>query len=184
MTMRSTTLRDSLVPHAMPRCAVALMFCCGARYDDSLSVRLGPPILETALRWPQDTSSVWLGDRAIMRRIVVRQKQYLWQRAHRHAEDVCFELLTIYAEGMKKSPLRLVFNQNEEWLAGSHAAGCLLAVRTKQQFNLNRPAVVAALIERMLDLGWSPETDSTPRDVENAFEILQEANAPYDMLSV
>ena len=66
----------------------------------------------------------------------------------------------------------MVFRQNDEWEAGYPDAGVLWSKVDSRTFNLNHPAVVAAIVTHMLENGWAPETSTSPLDVSDGFEIL------------
>ncbi len=123
-----------------------------------------------------------------MRRIVVDEQTYLWRRRHHHAESpegaMCEEILTLYAQGFGKSALRLVFKGDAEWGAGDFDAGVIYARHGTLSYNLNRPAVVAALIRYMLQQGWLPQRERTPRIEAQAIPLLELSRAPLERVSV
>lgn len=122
----------------------------------------------------------------VMRRIVVDEQTYLWRRRHRHVDTQggagCEEILTVYAEGFGKSALRLVFISDAEWGAGDFDAGVIYARHDKLSYNLNRPAVIAALIRHMRQQGWQPQRERTPRIEAQAIPLLALSHAPREKL--
>jgi len=120
----------------------------------------------------------------VMRRIVVDEQTYLWRRRHRRTSGPegagCEEILTVYAEGFGKSALRLVFTSDAEWGAGDFDAGVIYARHNKLSYNLNRPAVVTALIRHMREQGWQPQRERTPRIEAQAIPLLELSRAPQE----
>lgn len=117
-----------------------------------------------------------------LRRIVVDGRTFLWTRSHHHflgnSGRICEERLKIYAAGYKKSPLQLVFGQNETWEAGYPADGVVWRKDIQIAYNLNRPAVIRALIQHALGETWSPESASQSLDLSDGFAILIASKAP------
>jgi len=108
-----------------------------------------------------------------MRRIIVDHETYLWQLTHQHERpDACAERLTVYREGFKKSPLRISFHQHDTWQVGYPERGVIWSTQDQTAYNLNRPAIVASIIQQMVGAGWSPHVASTPFDVQNGFHLL------------
>jgi hypothetical protein len=117
-----------------------------------------------------------------MRRITVGSTDYLWRRDHRHRSSgpttgTCEERLVIFAEGFKAGPVRLSFRQDAEWEVGYPAAGVIWSKLRDKSYNLNRPAVVAAVIEYMVKTGWEPRSSRRPLEVDG-FTILDKTGAP------
>jgi hypothetical protein len=107
-----------------------------------------------------------------MRSIVVDDVAYLWRREHVHADAGCVELLTVIAsrsEPHHGARLTLRFRARDGWAAGVISAG-VLRRQGDEPVNLNRPAVVAALVRRARSAGW-PLSRRT-LDEENAHEWL------------
>lgn len=108
-----------------------------------------------------------------MRRIIVDHETYLWQLTHQHERpDACAERLTVYREGFKKSPLRVSFRQHDTWQVGYPEQGVIWSTQDKTSYNLNRPAIVASIIQQMIGAGWLPHVASTPFEVQNGLYLL------------
>lgn len=119
------------------------------------------------------------------RRIVVDGTAYVWRRRHTHdrgapAAPQCSEVLTIYREGHKRYPLRIRFAKSDEWLTGYPQAGVLTRSRDGATYNLNRPAVISALIRRLLAGGWSPDGPPDGEFLGDGYSLLVNAGAPRE----
>lgn len=105
-----------------------------------------------------------------MRRLAVDGEHFVWRRRHRH-RDGCVEELTVVRsrdEGSERLCLR--FREQDGWRPGDFEAGVL--ARGAIVVNLNRPAVVAALVREARRRGWISEH---PRmDVESPYDWLAE----------
>lgn len=104
-----------------------------------------------------------------LRKITIADQVYLWNRRHFHLASYeyspCVEILTIYRDGNKQSPLRLFFKAEDliknqkspedlHWLVGYRQAGVLWKTYKQDDcVNLNRPGVVAAIIKFALANG-------------------------------
>ena len=134
-----------------------------------------------------------------MRKIIHRKETYLWKRAHYHLDDYklskCAELVVIYLEDFKNSPIRLHFreednvfinhnNEKDKWIVGYPDSGVIWFSNTGKtviqgensdcrQINLNRPAIIIKLIDYYLANGWSPKSAKQSFVVNNALEILE-----------
>ena len=117
-----------------------------------------------------------------LRRIVVDGRIFLWTRRHRHflgeKGKACEERLTLYEEGYKRSPLHVWFRCTEIWEAGYPMDGVVWRKDRKEAYNLNRPAVVEALIRHGLGEGWMPGTALGAMDAEDAYAWLLASGAP------
>ncbi len=128
------------------------------------------------------------------RRINVERKSYLWIRRHVHLDNYkysqCVEILTIYQEGYKKSPLRLHFREEEQianinnpkdshWAVGYPEDGVIWQTGNKTgEVNLNRPGVVAEIIKFAILKNWDAKNDNTSTDIFNGFEWIEQIKFP------
>lgn len=106
-----------------------------------------------------------------MRRIVVDDAPFLWRREHLHL-DGCVEVLTVVAaDGERRARPRLTlrFRAHDGWSPGDFDAG-VLRRGGEEPVNLNRPAVVAALIREARSRGWTRSV--TTVDEENPYAWL------------
>jgi hypothetical protein len=118
-----------------------------------------------------------------MRRLSIGGETYLWRVLHRHVPDPaategrrCEEVLTVYRDGFKKAPLRIVFGAGEGRDAGYPEAGVVTIYGPPpESFNLNQPGIVSAVIDRAIELGWSPEREYRPHIVEDGFDLVRSA---------
>lgn len=134
-----------------------------------------------------------------LRKIQIDQETYLWKRTHLHVtadgHTECIEKVVIYLEGHKKSPLQLSFKdgdnlkiktdpQKEKWCIGYPEDGVIWLYKLpghipdsndQQQeivINLNRPAVIAALIRYFRQTGWQPKESTQAYIIEDALKLL------------
>jgi hypothetical protein len=104
----------------------------------------------------------------------------LWRREHVHSaqqqnsagQEGCLESLIVYRDGFKKCPLRIKLPAGPDWQVGYPEAGVIWSPTLSVSFNLNRPAIIRALILQMLRHGWNPMMSSIPYDVANGFAAL------------
>ncbi|WP_341695162.1 hypothetical protein [Flavobacterium arundinis] len=110
----------------------------------------------------------------------------------------CIEKVVIFLEGHKKSPLQLSFRENDNgnlnqnigtdrWCIGYPDEGVIWLFKYKPPLinnepypiderqtvgiNLNRPAVIAALIRYFLQNDWKPKESVTPYIVDDALKL-------------
>ncbi len=131
-----------------------------------------------------------------LRKIQIQGKTYLWKTEHCHeqkAEHVnCIEKVTIYLDGYKKSPLYLLFrdednqllqhnNKDEKWCIGYPDSGVIWrstnsvkldSKKAHTEINLNRPAVIATLIKYFITTEWHPTISKKPLIKENALLLI------------
>ena len=115
-----------------------------------------------------------------MRKLTIGGVTYLWRLQHRHRADEnapegrrCQEVLTVYREGRKTAPLRVMFTAGEDRGAGYPEAGVVTIYGPPpESFNLNGPGTVSAIIAQALETGWDPAEDRRPHEVEDGFEVL------------
>ncbi|GEM_PF-1491521 len=139
-----------------------------------------------------------------LRKITIGEETYLWKREHLHVTTdkhfKCIEKVVLYLEGYKKSPLQLLFREEdnlkvitdiekEKWCVGYPDDGVIWLCK-KQPFladnepnsdnqeqtieiNLNRPAVIAALIRYFLQTNWNPKQSTRPYIIEDALQFLE-----------
>jgi hypothetical protein len=117
-----------------------------------------------------------------MRRLTIDDRRYLWKRTqHRRVEGsarVCEERLRIFAEGNKKAVLQIVFRERPGFQVGHLADGVIWSEEGSRAYNLNRPAVVQALISFLYQTTWSPDTGGRPVLVEDGIALLSAAGVP------
>ena len=137
-----------------------------------------------------------------LRKIQIEAETYLWKRAHHHLAEFehskCVEKVTIYLEGHKNSALQLSFREEdnlthktdlekEKWCVGYPDTGVVWLFRLRKDLkpqtdsiviNLNRPAVIAALIGYFLQHGWQPKAATKPFVIEDALRFLEIIELP------
>lgn len=123
------------------------------------------------------------------RKITVAGSIYLWKRNHHHPKEYkhqqCVEKVLIYLIDHKKSPLQLIFkddNENSTWCVGYPNSGVLWNNVT--DINFNRPGVIATLITHFLANGWNPEVDQKPLVIANekALKLLETITFPEEII--
>ncbi len=141
-----------------------------------------------------------------MRKLIHRKETYLWKRAHYHLDNSelskCSELVVIYLESFKNSPIKLHFreedsvlinsrNEKGKWMVGYPDSGVIWFSDTGKtaihgensdckQINLNRPAIIIKLIDYYLSNGWKPKSTKQSFVVNNALEILEFIDFPRE----
>lgn len=116
-----------------------------------------------------------------MRRLTIDGRRFLWRRRHRHSESHpggCAEVLRIHAEGSKRAPLEISFAESERWRVGYPQEGVVWSEGGSVSYNLNRPAVVAALIQSALGSVWDPDAGTRPVLVDDGIALLERSAAP------
>jgi hypothetical protein len=117
-----------------------------------------------------------------MRRLVIDGRPYLWRRTHRHSPEKetrrCEELLRVFAEGNKKAGLQINFCEKTGWQVGYPEEGVVWSSTDSKSYNLNRPAVVRALIIFMLHSGWDPHRGGGAVNVHDGIPLLASSEAP------
>ena len=134
-------------------------------------------------------------NRTKFRKINIHGEIYLWKRGHYHIVNYefseCVEKVIVYLEGKKKSPLQLIFKQddnkllmnttqNKYWCVGYPQSGAIWYFDQSKlndiesiEINLNRPAVIRKLIEYYVENNWFPKEDQSPYVVPNALKLLE-----------
>ena len=128
------------------------------------------------------------------RRITVDGSAYVWSRSHSHSpsheHQPCVETLTVYLEGRKQGPLRLLFaadtaieragsTEAAHWEVGYPEDGVLWKTGgSGERVNLNMPGVVARIIRYAWDHGWTPKDAPRPLEIRDGFEWLEEIEWP------
>jgi hypothetical protein len=92
------------------------------------------------------------------RKIVVDEIELMWTRRHNHEAGPCTETLTVWRADKPGGRLRVRFvngqggatTEGGGW--GGYEGGLLFGDRS---YNLNRPGVVAALVQQALREGWN-----------------------------
>jgi hypothetical protein len=115
------------------------------------------------------------------RKIVVEGHQYLWNRVHVHKIDgkqsACVEILTVYLEGNKASPLKIYFSEKEsEYSVGYPDQGVVWC--DKIICNLNRPGVIADFIRHGISAGWIPHTSNKRFEIKKGIELINYLDFP------
>ena len=108
-----------------------------------------------------------------MRLIVIDDVTYLWRRTHKHDQG-CVEKLVVIVEKSQEhggARLALSFREAEGWVPGDFDSG-VLEHPEAEPVNLNRPAVVRALVERARQSGWPTKTKTI--ELENPYDWLTE----------
>lgn len=130
-----------------------------------------------------------------LRKIKIEDKTYLWKREHHHLTEFkhskCVEKVTIYLKDYKNSPLQLLFREEdnlttkEKWCVGYPDDGVIWSSKPSRvlqtnhtYINLNRPAVIAALINYFNWSGWNPKEMSKPFVENNALKFLEIIDLP------
>lgn len=144
-----------------------------------------------------------------LRKIKIYNETYLWKREHMHLTEYgyakCVEKVVIYLDGHKKSPLQLLFREEdnlkiktdiekEKWCVGYPDEGIIWLSKYKpplpdnkpypieqQQtidINLNRPAVIAELISYFIQSDWKPKESTKPYIMEDALKLLEIIDLP------
>ncbi|NJL82767.1 MAG: hypothetical protein HC890_07100 [Chloroflexaceae bacterium] len=121
-----------------------------------------------------------------LRKITVEGIPYLWQRKSRHSQEASggAEILTVYWAQGKNSPLRIRFQSNGNWRVG-YPQGIIEYRSNHWQnqpphwLNLNRPAVVAALIQHFRKAGWNPQEIKAPLEIADGLRLLETVDLPW-----
>ncbi len=127
-----------------------------------------------------------------LRKIRVGSQTYLWTVASEYRHNACLEVLTIYQDDYKKSPIRLFFREEDSlekrqqlddecWLVSNVGKGILWKTgdgATIQVVNLNHPGVVAAIAKFALQNGWFPETMHSPMEIDYGFDWIEAIDFP------
>ncbi len=141
------------------------------------------------------------------RKITIGQKTYYWKRGHYHLAEFthsrCVEKVVIYEEGFKNIPLKIYFKEEdnilfksdvtkEQWCVGYPDDGVIWLFKPREDLkpqtadsletNLNRPAVIRALIEYFHTQGWQPATSKQPYIVEDGLRYMEIIDLPRGIL--
>jgi hypothetical protein len=120
------------------------------------------------------------------RRIVIDGVCFRWKYSHGHAdvdgEGRCAERFSAWRDGDRRGALRVLFingkggstTTGQGW--GGHTGRLLV---DGAAYNLNRPAIAAALIRAAMAAGWRPGGE---RDLErdDGYALLAESGAPSE----
>ena len=133
--------------------------------------------------------------RAKLRKLKHKGRSYLWKRAHYHLEKYkvceCVELVTIYLEGYKNSPLKVHFREEDnkntdsnpesrKWLVGYPDSGVIWTGSNHDEkanyveVNLNHPKIIVKIIDYFLMNNWKPKIDSQAFVVEGALTLFED----------
>ena len=126
------------------------------------------------------------------------KREHLHLIAGEHCK--CIEKVVLYLEGYKKSPLQLFFREEdnlkfktdiekEKWCVGYPDEGVIWLYKKQPlladnepnsdnqeqtiEINLNRPAVITALIRYFLQTDWNPKQSTRPYIIEDALQFLE-----------
>lgn len=137
-----------------------------------------------------------------LRKIKVDNESYLWKRGHYHLEKFehskCVEKVIIFLEGYKNSPIHLLFKEEdnllfksdlekEKWCVGYPDQGVIWLYKPEKDLkpqtvnvdiNLNRPAVIARIIEYYVKTSWNPRKTNKPLIIEDALRLIEELELP------
>lgn len=134
-----------------------------------------------------------------LRRIRINNEYYLWKRSYYHLSEFkhssAVEKVIIYLENHKKSPLHLHFKEEdnlnykdiskEKWCVGYPDTGVIWLYKVSPtpasnviHINLNRPAVIASLIQYFIQNAWYPKDEQKPLIVEDALKLLDKIALP------
>lgn len=140
-----------------------------------------------------------------LRKIRIGKESYLWKRGHYHLDafeySQCVEKVIVFLNGYKNSPLHLLFKEEdnhlfksdlekEKWCVGHPEQGViwlykpeadLQAQRVNININLNRPAVIARLIEHYAGTHWNPRKTNKPLVIEDALRLVEELELPKEV---
>ncbi|MFK8010368.1 MAG: hypothetical protein AB8H03_28700 [Saprospiraceae bacterium] len=143
----------------------------------------------------------WI-NKTSLRKINVQNERYLWKRGHYHPIEFehsnCVEKVIIYLEGYKNSSLHLLFrtednlllnlnSEKEKWCLGYPDDGVIWLFKPREDkkpqtininINLNRPAVIAKLIEHFIAEEWKPKVSKKPLIKENALLLIEKIELP------
>ena len=129
-----------------------------------------------------------------LRKIRVLEEQFLWKRGHLHVNKYqcseCVELVIIYLQDYKNTPLKLYFRQDDNiilkntseknyWYVGYPDDGVIWnfnQVNPQEKgisINLNRPGVIAKLIEYFFNITWFPKEAEKGFIVNDALKLLE-----------
>lgn len=122
-----------------------------------------------------------------LRKIVVLENTYLWKVEHYHLRafqySECVDRVVIYLNDCKHSPLILHFRlednvllaNSNDWFMDSGSI-----IKEGKSINLNRPKVIAKLIEYHIDHYWKPKTETKPLEITDALRLLDLLELPND----
>lgn len=122
-----------------------------------------------------------------IRKLKHNGRTFLWKRGHLHPREFisspCTEKLVIYLEGLKNSPLEIIFKeddnlkieqQNTKWVVGHTESGVIWKFDEKAEvketlifkLDLNSPKSIVKIIDFYLENGWEPSI-STKRFIDD-----------------
>ena len=87
----------------------------------------------------------------------------------------------MFAEGNKKAVLQITFREKPGWQVGYPEDGVVWSTTDSKSYNLNRPAVVRALICFMLRSEWDPDGGGAAVDVVDGIPLLASSDAPLEV---
>ncbi|VAW69666.1 hypothetical protein MNBD_GAMMA10-3070 [hydrothermal vent metagenome] len=108
-----------------------------------------------------------------LRPLVINNNDFVWACHHAHLKiydnSPCSEALTIYLKGNKRNFLRLYFTEDNEpdLAAGYPKAGVVWSTGDSTfKANLNRPGVIAAIINFSIPDIWNPSVSKNSVIIE------------------
>lgn len=112
-----------------------------------------------------------------LRKIQLDNHIFLWKRKHFHESGSlgmrCVEAVTIFKEGHKQSPLRILFRSDEIWQCGYPKQGVVWRTTpSKELVNLSRPKSIARLIDLFYTVIWKPESSTRPTTIQDGVHYL------------
>lgn len=125
-----------------------------------------------------------------LRTIRVSGNTYLWTIGHYHLEEFkyseCVDRITIYLKDYKNSPLILHFRLEDNELLPAKTGegkwfidfGCL--INNKRVINLNRPGVIAKLIEFYVHQNWNPVETTKALEIKDALKLVNLIEFPEE----
>lgn len=148
----------------------------------------------------------WI-NKTSLRKIRVDNEVYLWKRGHYHLEEFvhskCVEKVIIFLDGYKNSPLHLLFREEdnllfksdlekEKWCVGYPDAGVIWLYKQEEdikpqlhdEINLNRPAVIAQLIQHYVKNYWEPRISKKPLIIDDALCFIERLDLPKGLIGV
>lgn len=137
-----------------------------------------------------------------LRKITISNETFLWKRGHYHLKEYkiseCAEKVVIYLEGYKNSPIQIHFieddnillfpnRNNKKWCVGYPNSGIIWLFHSNKELkpqskynsiNLNRPAVIAKIIDYFYNSIWKPQEQKSPTIIKNGLEHLNIISFP------
>ena len=84
----------------------------------------------------------------------------------------------MFAEGSQKAVLQITFREQPGWQVGYPEDGVIWSTADAKSYNLNRPAVISALIKFMLQSQWDPDGVGGAVEVADGIPLFSSSGAP------